>query len=127
MGTSEKYRVLVVDDEPDIQDILARLLEMSGFDVAVAGNGLRALELAKSFSPHIILLDVMMPDTSGIETLQKIREFDHEAKIIMVSGMHDVTVAKEAISLGAIDYITKPFDLKELEFYIQSLFPENQG
>jgi len=119
----EQPRVLVVDDEPDIRDILERLLSLSGFEIAVAGNGADAIKLCKSFLPHIVLLDVMMPDSSGIETLQKIREFDKEVKIIMVSGMHDLTVAKEAISLGAIDYLTKPFDLKELDSFLKSLLP----
>ena len=118
----ENIRVLVVDDEPEIRDILERALSWSGYTVAVAGDGATAIEQCRSFMPHFMLLDVMMPDLSGIEVLQKIREFDQHVKVVMVSGMHDVQVAKDSINLGAIDYITKPFDLRDLDNYIKTQF-----
>jgi len=120
----EPARILVVDDEPDIRDILEKSLSLSGYSVTSAADGAKALELCASFNPHVILLDVMMPDASGVETLQKIRALDRDVKVVMVSGMHDLTVAREAISLGAVDYITKPFDLRDLDSYIKTLLPE---
>ncbi len=117
----DPVRVLVVDDEPDIREILDRALSLAGYTVALAHDGKSAVAQCRMFMPHIILLDVMMPDMSGIEALQKIREFDQDAKIVMVSGMHDLQVAKDAIACGAVDYITKPFDLREMDHYIKGL------
>lgn len=115
-----KIRILVVDDEAEIRDILEQALTLAGHQVTVADGGLKAIKLCRTFLPHIVLLDVMMPDLSGIETLQRIREQDREVKVVMVSGMHDLQTAKEAIALGALDYITKPFDLRDLDEYIRS-------
>jgi len=120
----DKYRVLVVDDEYDVRDILERALTISGYEVKTASGGLIAIEICRTFLPHLVLLDVMMPDLGGIEALQKIRELDKDVKVVMVSGMHDVQAAKESIALGAIDYITKPFDLRELDFYIKDLLTD---
>jgi len=117
----DQNRILVVDDEFDVRDILERALLISGYQVKTASGGLSAIEICKTFLPHLVLLDVLMPDLGGIETLQKIREIDKDVKVVMVSGMHDVQAAKESISLGAIDYITKPFDLRELDAYIKEL------
>lgn len=114
-----EVRVLVVDDEPEIREILDRALSWSGYKVETAHNGKKAIEACQSFMPHIVLLDVMMPDLSGVEALQKIREFDQQVKVVMVSGMHDLQVAKEAMALGAVDYLTKPFDLKDLDAFLK--------
>ncbi len=89
------------------------------YEVRIARNGMSALEVFKEFSPHFIFLDVIMPEMSGIEVLQKIREMDKETKIVMISGMHDLGMAKEAISLGALDYITKPIELGYLSEFIK--------
>ncbi len=120
----DKYRILVVDDEFDVRDILERALAISGYEVKAASGGTVAIELCRTFLPHLVLLDVMMPDLGGIETLQKIRELDKDVKVVMVSGMHDVQAAKESIAMGAIDYITKPFDLRELDSYIKDLLAD---
>lgn len=117
----DQNRILVVDDEFDVRDILERALSISGYQVKTASGGFSAIEICKTFLPHLVLLDVLMPDLGGIETLQKIREIDKDVKVVMVSGMHDVQAAKESISLGAIDYVTKPFDLRELDAYIKEL------
>lgn len=114
-------RILVVDDEPDFVAIIERTLALSGYEVATAYNGREAMETARTFLPHCLLLDVMMPEMGGLEVLQKIREIDNDAKVVMISGMHDVQAAREAIKLGAVDYITKPFDLRELDGYLKSL------
>jgi len=117
----EAPRVLVVDDDKYIRDILEKALVLAGFNVETASDGASALKLCRTFLPHVVLLDVIMPDLSGIETLQRIREMDKDVKVVMVSGMHDLQMAKEAIILGAVDYITKPFDLRDLDNYLHSI------
>ncbi len=116
-----KLRVLVVDDDFGIRGVLERALTVSGYQVKCASGGISAIEICRTFLPHLVLLDVMMPDMGGIETLQKIREIDKDVKVVMVSGMHDVQAAKESMAMGAIDYITKPFDLRDLDAYIKDL------
>jgi len=113
--------VLVVDDEPEFVDLVIRSLQISGYETATAYSGPDAVSSCHSFNPHLILLDVMMPEMNGIETLRKIREFDRGVKVVMISGMHDLQAAREAIRLGASDYVTKPFDLKELDSYIKGI------
>ncbi len=120
----DTYRILVVDDEFDVRDILERSLSLSKYHVKTASGGLSAIEICRTFLPHLVLLDVMMPDLGGIETLRKIRELDKDVKVVMVSGMHDVQAAKESIAMGAIDYITKPFDLRELDEYIKDILAD---
>jgi len=114
-------RILVVDDERDFLDLVMKSLEIYGYETAGVLSGLEAIEQVRTFMPHLILLDVMMPNLGGIETLRLIREFDRDVKVVMISGMHDLQAAKEAINLGASDYVTKPFDLRELDTYIRNI------
>jgi DNA-binding response OmpR family regulator len=113
-----------VDDELEIREILERALTLGGFQVKTAEGGIKGIELCRSFSPHLVLLDVLMPDLGGIEVLQAIRDHDKAVKVVMISGMHDLNTAKDAIALGAIDYVTKPFDLRELDQYIKNLLSD---
>ncbi|MDK9701060.1 MAG: response regulator [bacterium] len=118
-GTQKKVRVLVVDDEPDICDILQRFISERGYEVRTAFGGLEAVELFKQFSPHFVLLDIMMPEVNGIDALQRIRELDKTAIVLMATALHDLNVAKDAINIGASDYITKPIDLQYLSDYLE--------
>lgn len=115
----DKARILVVDDELVVCEMLKQFLTDMGYEVRYANSGTSAFETFKEFSPHFIFLDVIMPEMSGLEVLQKIREVDKETKVIMISGMHDLGMAKEAISLGALDYITKPIELGYLSEFIK--------
>jgi len=112
-------RILVVDDEIEIRDVLSQFLGKLGYEVETAPDGTSALEKFRSYSPHFIFLDLMMPDISGIEVLKMIREIDKQARVIMISGMHDLGMAKEAMLLGALDYITKPIEFKFLQKFIE--------
>lgn len=112
-------RILIVDDEPEIRDIFAQFLQKEGYHFQSAPDGTTALELFRSFEPHIVMLDVLMPDINGIDVLKGIREIDKEAKVIMVSGMHDLGIAREAITFGAIDYVTKPIDFRFLRSLLE--------
>jgi len=108
-------RVLIVDDEPDFVELLREFLTAKGYEVAAASNGEEALRKVKEDRPHLVLLDVRMPRMSGLEVLKQLREIDHEVGVIMVTAVNEEVTGREALKLGAFDYITKPLDLKYLE------------
>lgn len=108
-------RVLIADDDPSTRDILSRFLGEKGFEVDVASDGARALEAIKTFAPDIILLDIRMPNMDGIECLQRITDDGIDCGVIMISGEADVTLARKTLTMGAADFIYKPFDLEYLE------------
>ncbi len=112
---SSKGRVLIVDDEPDISDFLQAFFELKGYESVVANSGFEAVEKVKSFHPHVILLDVRMPQMDGIETLREIRKVDADVGVIMVTAVHETGIGREALKLGAADFVTKPIDLDYLE------------
>lgn len=107
-------KILVIDDEMDMGEIVKDYLEEYGYETMIAVEAVQGLEIVEKEKPQVILLDVLMPEISGIECLQKIKEVSPEAIVIIVSGMQDEQIAKEAIRYGAYDYITKPFDLEYL-------------
>jgi len=108
-------RVLVVDDEPDFIELLREFLTAKGYEVIAASNGEEALRKVKEERPHLILLDVRMPKMNGLEVLKQVREIDHEVGVIMVTAVNEEETGRQALKLGAFDYITKPLDLKYLE------------
>lgn len=116
----EKTKVLVVDDEPSIVELLYRFLSSRGCTVSTAGSGPEALDALRSGSPDITVLDLTMPGMDGLEVLQAIRDENLDAgKIWAISGYASDHDAREALRLGAADFINKPLDLKYLEWSIQ--------
>ena len=115
-GRAKNFRVLVVDDAEGIRSYLANLLEIRGYDVDTVEDGRRALALLEGgAAPDVIILDVMMPGIDGIETLRRIRDFDDEVPVVMLSVVGKASTIVEAIELGAVDYLNKPFEEDELE------------
>ena len=108
-------RVLVVDDEPKAVELLQDFLTLKGYAVITAPNGQEALRKVREERPHLILLDICMPKMDGLEVLRGIREIDREVGIIMVTAVHEEDTGREALKLGAFDYITKPLDFQYLE------------
>ena len=108
-------RVLVVDDEPEAVELLREFLAAKGYEVLTASDGEEALCKVKEERPHLILLDVRMPKMDGLEVLKQIREIDREVGIIMVTAVNEEETGRQALQMGAFDYITKPLDLKYLE------------
>ncbi len=108
-------RILVVDDEIAIVDVLKTFLEDNDHKVFTAYDGKEAVEVAKRERPHVILLDIYLPKMDGIEVLKAIRKFDDSIGIIMITAFREEDVAKHALELGAFDYINKPFDFDYLE------------
>src|ERR1700756_5555272 len=113
---SEKDRVLVVDDEPSIRNYLQTLLEVEGYHVTVVASGPKALEsVQQGGRPDFIILDVLMPEMDGLETLRRLMQVDRTLNVIMLSCSNEVTTGVEAIRLEAQDYRTKPFEKAELD------------
>jgi two-component system OmpR family response regulator len=107
-------RLLVVDDEPTILELLAGSLRYAGFDVVTATNGMEALRAAAASRPDLILLDVMMPDGDGFEIVRQIRSGGAQIPIIFLTARSAVGERVAGLTLGGDDYITKPFSLDEV-------------
>src|SRR6266581_5039828 len=113
---AEKERILVVDDEPSIRKYLGTLLEVDGYQVETVVSGREALEKIEAGDrPDFIILDVLMPELSGLETLKMLMQLDRSLNVIMLSCSNEVGTVVEAIRLGAHDYLTKPFEKTDLE------------
>ena len=109
-----RQTLLVVDDEPNILTTLRRALELEGYGVFVAGSGAIGLEKLKEHDIDLVLLDVMMPEMDGLETLRQIREFDSEISVVMMSGNATIDTAVSATKLGAHDFVEKPLSTEKL-------------
>src|ERR1039457_730810 len=107
-------RILVVDDEVDIRESLEALLDLEGYSVDLAQNATEGLKKIESGSYDLVLLDLMMPDRSGMEVLQDVRERDTETPIFMITAYGSVEVAVKALKAGANDYFSKPWDNEKL-------------
>ncbi|HID63345.1 MAG TPA: response regulator [Anaerolineae bacterium] len=117
-----KGRILVVEDDLDISNMLRIYFDSQGYEVLVAGRGGDALELCRKKLPHVVVLDIMLPDMDGYEVCKKLRSNLRTSHIpIMFLTQRDERTDKIAgLELGADDYITKPFDIEELKFRIQN-------
>src|SRR2546422_9081210 len=121
-------RVIIVDDEPNIVTSLEFLMRGDDYEVLVARNGEEALQLAESFRPDIVVLDVMMPQRSGFEVCQKIRENPvlGDVKIVMLTAKGRDGEKEKGRYLGANAYVTKPFSTKELMSTVRKLLPNGE-
>lgn len=118
------YKALVVDDEEDILELLQYNLEKEGFIVKTATDGVKAVNLAKTFLPDLVLLDIMMPEQDGVETCRQMRELPEtkDAYIIFLTARSEEYSEVAAFDAGADDYITKPVKPRALASRIQALF-----
>ncbi|HVW30896.1 MAG TPA: response regulator transcription factor [Acidimicrobiia bacterium] len=120
-------RVLVVDDEDNITDLVSTALRYVGFEVAVAANGRQALERAASFRPELVVLDVMLPDLDGFEVVKRLRADGIRVPIVFLTA-RDATEDKVAgLTLGGDDYVTKPFSLEELVARVRAVLRRTSG
>jgi len=113
--SNQSPRILVVDDEPDIRHLVSEILEDEGYQVSRAENAAEAKLLKSTMQPHLILLDIWMPDTDGITLLKEwLAEDKMLCPVIMMSGHGSVEAAVEATRLGAYDFLEKPLSLAKL-------------
>lgn len=121
--TSPSPLVLVADDDPDILDLVRYRLERSGYEVAVARDGLQAVQLAGELSPSLAVLDVMMPSLNGFEVTRRLREdpATREIPVILLTARAQEADVQEGFDAGADDYIRKPFSPRELSARVQAV------
>jgi putative nucleotidyltransferase with HDIG domain len=110
----ETEKVLVVDDEEAIREVVATLLEAQGYRCTACVNGRMALEKFRQDTFDLVLSDIVMPEMDGLKLLAELRAADPDVPVIMVTAMHDISIALEAIRAGAYDYILKPFEKDQL-------------
>lgn len=115
-------KLLIVDDEKDIVNLIQRSLEMEGYEAFCAYNGTEALQMLRKVEPDIILLDIMLPDIDGYGVLEQIHEYDSARPVIFISAQDKLTNRLLGLELGADDYITKPFNTKELVLKVKALW-----
>ena len=115
----EGRRVLVVDDEPVVVDVLRELLQKQGYEVEIAGDAAGARRLLKEQSWDAVLLDVMLPDADGMQLLRWTRERDPDLAVVMITAFGTVESAVHAMKAGAFHYVTKPFKNDEVRNLIQ--------
>jgi two-component system, response regulator, stage 0 sporulation protein F len=108
-------RILVIDDNPNVVDILGRCLREEGYGVLGALTSDEGLKLVILSRPELVLLDLALPGTNGIELLKRIRSTNPTTRVIIVTGNTDPALAREALELGALAYIDKPFDFAYLK------------
>lgn len=108
-------RVLIVEDDPDIGELLTEYLTSQGVDARAVTSGEAAIEEVQEWHPEIVLLDIVMPGLGGMETLRRIRALSSETSVVMLSGSDDPQQAQAALALGAIEYVPKPVDFGYLD------------
>jgi two-component system, OmpR family, response regulator len=107
-------RILVVDDEPYIADLLATSLRFVGFDVRTAGTGREALATAESYQPELLVLDVMLPDLNGFDVLRRLRSSGRRVPVVFLTARDATEDKVSGLTIGGDDYVTKPFSLEEV-------------
>jgi two-component system sensor histidine kinase/response regulator len=111
---ASRGRVLVVDDEPDVREMLDEFATLKGYSVRAVASGADALRAIVEDPPDVVLLDIEMPGLAGTDALVAIRAVAPDVQVIMVSGTSDAALAQRALARGAFDYVTKPVDMEHL-------------
>ncbi len=114
-------RLLVVDDEPSIRELLTASLRFAGFEVHAAGDGAEALKLAEQQRPDLVVLDVMLPDMDGFTVTRKLRERGREMPVLFLTARDETADKVTGLTVGGDDYVTKPFSLEEVVARIRAV------
>jgi DNA-binding response OmpR family regulator len=107
-------KLLYVDDEPELRDLVGNQLSLEGYDVTTASDGAKALEILRTSSFDVVLLDVRMPHMNGIEVLHELQHLNLHPRTIMLTGDTDISVLARCARYGVNDYLTKPYNFHEL-------------
>jgi len=123
----KEMKLLIVDDEHEFASTLAERLLMRDFDTTVANSGMDALSIIKSTTFDVVLLDLKMPDMSGLEVLEKIKAHDPTVEVIMLTGHGSTARGLDGMERGAFDYLMKPVELSELIIKIKQAYEKRQA
>jgi two-component system response regulator PilR (NtrC family) len=121
-----RHRILIVDDEQSIRELLAIVLRRDGYDVILAENGRTALNVLEQEPVDLLISDIKMPDMSGVEVLRAAKQIDHDILGIMITAFASTESAVEALRMGAYDYVSKPFDVDELKIIVRNALERRQ-
>src|SRR5215831_8353998 len=119
-GGMRKTKVLIVDDEPAIREVLEMILQEWGYDVRLASDGAEAKELVESYNPEIVISDVVMPQLSGLDLLRCLKAGNSSRPVILVTAHASIDLAVESMKQGAQDFITKPMDYPKLRAILKA-------
>ena len=114
-------RLLVVDDEPSIRELLSASLKFAGFEVFTAADGAEALKVAEQHKPDLVVLDVMLPDIDGFSVTRRLRERGREMPVVFLTARDETTDKVQGLTVGGDDYVTKPFSLEEIVARIRAV------
>jgi two-component system OmpR family response regulator len=120
-GQDRPVRALVVDDEPSITELIRAVLDYEGWQVCTAGTGQDALTLTRTFDPDVVVLDVMLPDLTGFEVIERFRREGFDAPVLFLTARDATEDRVQGLTLGGDDYVTKPFSLDELVARLHAL------
>jgi two-component system OmpR family response regulator len=126
MSAVNGVRVLVVDDEPTLAELVTMALRYEGWEVRSAGNGITAVRLARDFRPDVVVLDVMLPDLSGLDVLRRLREHTPNLPVLFLTAKDAVEDRIAGLTAGGDDYVTKPFSLEEVVLRLRALLRRTQ-
>jgi DNA-binding NtrC family response regulator len=110
----QPVRVLVIDDDAAIRELLETVLQKDGYEVHTLDDSTRADTKVREGKYHLVLLDIMMPNQDGLETLKRIRKIDRDLAVVMITGYPSLDTAVQSMKLDALDYLRKPFTVEEL-------------
>ena len=129
METTEtaKTRILVVDDEPNITDLVGTALRYEGFDVEVAATGRSALAKGQTFRPELMVLDVMLPDLDGFDVVRRLRNERLPVSVVFLTARDGTEDKVNGLTLGGDDYVTKPFSIEELVARVRAVLRRTRG
>ena len=127
MSTEPEARLLVVEDEPNIRELLATSLRFAGFEVHVAGDGESAIRLAAEQQPDLVVLDVMLPDMDGFTVTRRLRDSGRQLPIVFVTARDSLDDKVKGLTVGGDDYVTKPFSLEEVVARIRAVLRRTRG
>ncbi len=125
--TTPEARLLVVEDEPNIRELLATSLRFAGFEVHTAADGAGAVRLAEKEHPDLVVLDIMLPDLDGFEVTRRLREDGRHMPIVFVTARDSVEDKVKGLTVGGDDYVTKPFSLEEVVARIRAVLRRTRG
>jgi two-component system OmpR family response regulator len=118
---ADAHRILVVDDEPNIVDVISMALRYQGFEVESAGTGAQAIAAVSSFRPHLVVLDIMLPDMEGFDVAERLGAQRARVPILFLTARDSTEYKVRGLTVGGDDYVTKPFSLEELVARIRTI------